>query len=433
MARDLSAKEGDTLKITWYAPDSMNNLAEQDGVFVIKKITDITGIWADSLLMPDFPGIAGTESCSEWDAGVPIKMNKIRPVDEEYWKQFRGTPKAFISYEKGKELWGNNFGPATSLRYQHGTTPEDISRSLKGHLDPYRTGFAIYDLKRESVDAANNSVDFSTLFIGLGFFLILASVVLLTLVLTTYLNTKQVQTRLYHALGFKNRWIEKLVLLESSVIAITGCFTGSFTGYLVNILIIRALNSVWTGAVQTSTLESFFSLIPIFAGFIITSAITLIVILLKIKQYFRKLNKLKTVIIHDRQDRKYFRFSVFTFIAALTLLLLSFLLNNYQIALCFLAGVLVFVAQLFFWRYKFTKLNVGGQNLKKDINIQRRYYSANPSLVPGTCSVYSGRYICSLYYRGEQDECHQQAECSIFRYWWLSALVRSIYSCIGRP
>ena len=46
-----------------------------------------------------------------------IKLNDIRKKDEEYWNKFRGTPKAFINYDKGIELWGNNFGPATAMRF----------------------------------------------------------------------------------------------------------------------------------------------------------------------------------------------------------------------------------------------------------------------------------------------------------------------------
>ncbi len=78
MAEDLSASVGDTLKMTWYAPDSLSHLLEKSTKFIIKRIVPITGIWADSLLMPQFPGISGSESCSDWDAGVPIKTNEIR-------------------------------------------------------------------------------------------------------------------------------------------------------------------------------------------------------------------------------------------------------------------------------------------------------------------------------------------------------------------
>ena len=109
MADDLSVNEGDSVEMYWYSPDSLNKLIERSNRFVIKKIVEMQGIWSDSLLMPDFPGISGRESCSDWDAGVPIKMNEIRTKDEAYWNKYRGTPKAFLSYEKGKELWGKNY------------------------------------------------------------------------------------------------------------------------------------------------------------------------------------------------------------------------------------------------------------------------------------------------------------------------------------
>ncbi|TAL59266.1 MAG: hypothetical protein EPN88_17445, partial [Bacteroidetes bacterium] len=96
LADDLSAKEGDPLQVSWYSPDSMNKLVEKSDNFIIKRIVEMKGIWSDSLLMPDFPGISGSKSCSGWDAGVPVKMDEIRRKDEDYWNKYRGTPKAFI-------------------------------------------------------------------------------------------------------------------------------------------------------------------------------------------------------------------------------------------------------------------------------------------------------------------------------------------------
>ncbi len=113
MADDLDAKVGDTLIVAWYSPDPMNRLMEEKTGFIVRQVAEMQGIWSDSLLMPEFPGIAGSESCTDWDAGVSINTDLIRNKDEEYWNEFRGTPKAFINYEKGRELWGNNFGPAT--------------------------------------------------------------------------------------------------------------------------------------------------------------------------------------------------------------------------------------------------------------------------------------------------------------------------------
>ena len=130
MAEDLSVNEGDTIQMYWYSPDSLNKLIEKSSEFIVKRIVDMKGIWSDSLLMPDFPGISGKESCSDWDAGVPIKMNDIRRKDEDYWNKYRGTPKAFISYDKGKKLWGNNFGPATAIRFPAGVTEKEIEKKL---------------------------------------------------------------------------------------------------------------------------------------------------------------------------------------------------------------------------------------------------------------------------------------------------------------
>ena len=60
------------------------------------------GLAADRSLLPDFPGIAKAESTANWDAGFPIDLGKIRPKDEQYWKDYRGTPKAFVTLNAGQ-------------------------------------------------------------------------------------------------------------------------------------------------------------------------------------------------------------------------------------------------------------------------------------------------------------------------------------------
>ena len=264
LAEDLSVDKGDTITIAWYAPDSLNKLIEKKNTFYVSRIVEMEGIWADSLLMPAFPGISGSESCSEWDAGVPVKLNEIRRKDEVYWNKYRGTPKAFIDYDKGIELWGNNFGPATAIRFPSDLTATEITGKLSGHLDPAKNGFVITDLYKESIKAANESVDFSTLFLSLGFFLILASFVLLSFAISSYLESKYNQIRTYFALGFRTGWIRKLLLAETGLISVTGCFIGAFAGYLVSIVIISLLNTVWQGAVQTDTLSCIFQQLHLF-------------------------------------------------------------------------------------------------------------------------------------------------------------------------
>ena len=203
LANDLAVNQGDTLDMFWYSPDSLNKLTEKSNRFLINRIVEMQGIWADSMLMPDFPGISGSESCSDWDAGVLVKLDDIRNKDEDYWNKFRGTPKAFINYEKGKEMWGNNFGPATAIRFPSGISGSEIAAKLSGSIAPDRTGFSVTNLSDESFKAANDSVDFGTLFLSLGIFLILASIVLLSFAVKSYFDSKQAQINTYYALGFK--------------------------------------------------------------------------------------------------------------------------------------------------------------------------------------------------------------------------------------
>ena len=291
MSQDLSVNEGDTVRMYWYSPDSLNKLIEKNGSFIIKQIVDMKAVWSDSLLMPDFPGISGKESCSDWDAGVPIKMNQIRPKDEDYWKRYRGTPKAFLNYETGMKLWGNNFGPATAIRFPSGLTARDIENRLDGFLNPDKAGLVVTDLSGDSVKAANEGVDFGTLFLSLGFFLILASVVLLSFATSSYFNSKKRQVNTLFALGFRKGWINKLLFLELGAISLIGCLAGAFTGYLVDVVITRALNTVWNGAVQTDTLDAYFDLFSITVGFVLTFMIILIFMWIKVKLYLKVLFK----------------------------------------------------------------------------------------------------------------------------------------------
>ena len=380
MAEDLSVGEGDTIQMYWYSPDSLNKLIEKKGEFVVKRIVDMQGIWSDSLLMPDFPGISGKASCSDWDAGVPVKMHEIRRKDEDYWNRYRGTPKAFINYEKGKKLWANNFGPATALRFPAGVTEKEIEDKLSGSLNPEKMGFSITDIYAESLKAANESVDFGTLFLSLGFFLILASFVLLSFAVSSYFDSKRVHLATFFALGFKNRWIAQLLFLESGIIGLTGCAIGAFAGYLVNILITSALNSVWNGAVQTNTLGAYLNIKPLFAGFIITILTTMLFMLIKIKRFFKILNQRGKDIYKSHQPLRNLLLLMASVVVTISLFALSLLLKDQELAFCFAAGTVLLLTLILLWRqYYIGRFFNSSARILNRKNLSHHYYSFNPS------------------------------------------------------
>jgi putative ABC transport system permease protein len=380
MAQDISADTGDTVKMYWYAPDSLNKLVENSSDFVIKQIVDIKGIWSDSLLMPDFPGISGKESCSDWDAGVPIKMNIIRSKDDEYWKKFKGTPKAFINYEKGSELWGNNFGPATSIRFAQGVTSREIENKLSGSIDPFKAGFTVSDLAGESIDAANKSVDFGTLFLSLGFFLILSSLILLSFATSSYFDSKLNQIHTLFALGFKHGRITHILFLEAGILGLTGCMAGAFAGYFVDVFITGALNSVWNGAVQTDTLDAYFSIKPIVTGFILTFLTILVFMFIKIRRYLKRLSRREKEFRKPPSARQNLIFVIISATITISLFAQSFLDSDNQTVYSFASGtLLLFTLVLLCRQYYVRSLHSPSPRRKGTKRLSNRYYSFNPS------------------------------------------------------
>ena len=380
LAEDLGANEGDTVWIAWYSPDKMNHLFEEKKDFIVDRITEMQGIWKDSLLMPRFPGISGRESCTDWDAGAAIKMDLIRDKDERYWTEYRGTPKAFISYRSGLELWGNNFGPATSIRFARSLGRNELDSMLTGKLDPYKSGFTITDMPGESIKSANESVDFSTLFLSLGFFIILSALILLVLLVSSFFDSKKQQVLTLFSIGFTFGNIEKLLLLESAIIALAGTLLGTFAGGFFNILIIKALNSVWRGAVQTNTLTSSLDPGSLVIGF--ASAFIIIIAILKIKSsgYLKELGKSETVEMKKASGRK--NLLITSLFIALTLLLfaLSFVFNDYSTQLSFSSGIIMLVSMILLMRqFYIGKQVLGIDSFRKVNRISGSYFSFNPS------------------------------------------------------
>jgi putative ABC transport system permease protein len=380
LADDLNASVNDTIGMTWFSPITGGKLVETGRNFIVWKIVEPDSIWGDPALMPEFPGIAGSASCSDWDAGVPIDMKLIRKKDEAYWNSFQGTPKAFIGYETGKDLWAGNFGPATSIRFPGSLSENEIENSLDGSFNPEKTGFSVNFIRDEAIKAAQESVDFSTLFLSLGFFIILSCIILLALSVSLFFDSRKEQLATLFALGFTDKWIEKLLFFETGVIALAGAVPGVFAGGIINWLIIRALNSVWSGAVQTDTIGAYLAVLPLITGFVTTILISLILLRLKARQFIKSLRKPISGLYKGHSKRKNSFFLVISLLIAISLLFLSLVLNKYSTALSFTGGAVLFTTLIL----SFRQLFIGGftgkrKNLTSQNILSRLYYSFNPS------------------------------------------------------
>ncbi|HEY3864278.1 MAG TPA: ABC transporter permease [Verrucomicrobiae bacterium] len=255
LADDLQAKPGDELQLAYFVLGMAGRLDEKRDTFRIRGITPAEGPMADRTLMPDFPGIAKAEKTENWDAGFAINMQKIRPKDEDYWKQYRGTPKAFVTLGAGRRMWANRFGDVTAIRFPASVSRPEVERAMLDKLDPGALGLSFLPVRQQALKASSQSEDFGGLFIGFSFFLVVAALILLALLFHFSLERRVAETGLLLAVGWRPRQVRRLLLVEGVVIAAVGGVLGCAGGVVYARGILFGLTTLWSAAVAESPLQ----------------------------------------------------------------------------------------------------------------------------------------------------------------------------------
>src|SRR5512133_1310231 len=294
LARDLQVKPGDPLRLSYYVADSGAQLLQRTNVFKVRAIVPLQGIYADRSLMPEFPGLAKAESTHDWDAGFPL-VYTIRPQDEAYWKQYRGTPKAFVTLAAGQKLWANRFGNLTAIRWPLLTNGLErvasyfIRSNLQANLDPAAAfGFRFQPVRDLALRAASQSQDFGQLFIGFSLFLIVAALLLMALLFQFALEQRATETGTLLALGFTPRLVRRLYLREGLVLSLAGSALGALGGIVYAKAMLWALVTHWRSAVGTSVLEFHSSPDSLAIGCLGGTAIATLTIVLALRKQARQ-------------------------------------------------------------------------------------------------------------------------------------------------
>lgn len=276
LADDLHAEPGDELQLTYLVLGPDQHLDQKQNKFKIRQIVPLEGAAADKTLMPDFPGIAKAEKTENWDAGFAIDMKKIRPKDEDYWKNFRGTPKAFVTLKAAQQMWGNRFGDFTAIRFP--TNETAAVTAAVTHIQPATLGLAFEPVRERSLNAASQSQDFGQLFLGFSFFLIVAALILMALLFQFGLEQRATETGALLAVGWRAQQVRWFLLIEGVLLAIVGAVVGVVGGLVYARAILYGLTTIWRGAVGTSALEFHVSAVSVLIGLLSSVLLALIVI-----------------------------------------------------------------------------------------------------------------------------------------------------------
>lgn len=289
LADDQKLAVGDELTVKYFVVGLGRELKQQEAKFKVAGILPMDHPQVTKAWTPEFPGVSDVDNCRDWEPGIPMDMKAIRDKDEEYWDEYKGTPKGFISLAAGQKLWANRFGNLTAIRLpDEGQTAEAKSNALALRMSLSDVGLVPRDFKGEAGAAAKGSVDFGGLFIGLSMFLIAAALVFAALLFLFTLERRASQIGLLMAVGWTRAMVRRVWLMEAGVIAMAGIALGVIGGIAYTQTALHGLTHVWHGATQGLPLVFSASF-----GTIITAALaTLVVVLLTLFWASRSLFKI---------------------------------------------------------------------------------------------------------------------------------------------
>jgi putative ABC transport system permease protein len=244
-AERLGASVGDTVGMEYFVvTGGLKRMVTRSHQFTVSDIVPIGQLHGDSLLTAALPGLSGVTRCTDWDSDLPIDMSRITDDDEAYWTQYGQAPKALVSYEAIKSEWTiPGFGAATKVT---GVTAERLDS-----LTPADMGIIVAHPRDAAIHAALHGTDFTGLFLALGFFIILAAMLLMANPLMEMYYLRAGESALFGTLGFPLRSIRRRMFREGAPTLLAFTPLGVAAGFGYAALMLRLLAGAWNGATHT--------------------------------------------------------------------------------------------------------------------------------------------------------------------------------------
>ena len=292
LAKDLHVQTGDFVELLYHQVGSHGELPELVKSFQVAGIIDFRGTPADDRqLTPYVKGITDVEDFGDWKQLFPMKEERITPRDDEYWDDFRATPKAFLPLEHAQSLWESRYGNVTSLRMANPNTSSlksemvNFEKTFLQQITPTETGLQFQPVKYQGVEAAKGTTDFTGLFIGFSFFLILSAMILIGLFIRLNIERRIRSVGLMSAVGFTMKRIRNLFLQENLLLVLLGAVIGLFTAIQYAELMIHGLKTWWIGAIGTPFLNLHVTPLSLGIGFAIAILVALLTLWWSVRLY----------------------------------------------------------------------------------------------------------------------------------------------------
>jgi putative ABC transport system permease protein len=340
-AQRLNITEGDSVSMSYFIAKDLKDLDTHSQMLRVKRIVPLADFMFDSLLTADFPGLSHVEKCTDWDSDLPIKMERVTKDDEDFWHKYRQTPKAIVSYEAVAKDWANAFGSATAIRYDS---------KIDVHITPADLGILVTHPRSEGLRAASSGVDFGGLFLTLGFFIILAAILLMKSPLLEMFTLRMDELQVLRQMGFsdsdiRGRWFREAF----SVILLASPF-GVIAGLAYSCLTLWLLGNVWSGATHTDGFALHVQPLTIIVGWLVGLAICAAVLYFLLRSFIRNERKPIARSFSSHRGKGAVVGPVILLALTIFLTLLNFLIFH-SLALFIVCGLLWIATGSFFLRW----------------------------------------------------------------------------------
>ncbi|WP_149495638.1 ABC transporter permease [Roseiconus lacunae] len=206
----------------------------------------------DPALTPTVPGVTDQDSMSDWD--TPFELTREVPdEDDQYWKNHRLTPKAFIPLAAGQALFSSRFGQTTGLMIET-SVATDLDQLSERILAATATtlpelGWQPRSIRGAQLAASKGTTPFDGLFLSLSMFVIFSAVMLIAMLFRLGLVTRSSELGTLIAVGLRPKQVSRLYLGEGLLTSLFGVLLGLGGGIAYAFGVLAALRSFWVGAV----------------------------------------------------------------------------------------------------------------------------------------------------------------------------------------
>ncbi len=285
----LLSRPGDELRLTYYHFSPKEDLDERTETLHVAGRVEMAGLASDPALTPDFPGLHDADDMAAWNAPFPVDLTRIEFEDEAYWDAHAATPKAFVSLPKGRALWESPFGILSGVRLL-GTDERvrhEFEQEMLAALPSGSSGLQVVTSLADGLAASSGATDFSGLFIGFSLFLIVSSILLVSLLYGLSLERRRSEAGLLLATGFVSSSVRRRWTVEAGVVALVGCAAGLPGAALYCSALMDSLSSAWVAAVGTRLLTPHYTLSSFVVGLAVSAVVIVATILLTVKRVLR--------------------------------------------------------------------------------------------------------------------------------------------------